>query len=381
MTTPETDAQTRTHRSAAACHLAVAACAGDAPLSPDRPEPVVRRGQQRGAGAALAGDDHSQRRRRHPPPAVLHRAQLLGQGLRHGRNRRAAAVCPAAALRLSTSPICWAVASSARRRAWRQPSSPRSPRSRSTTRKKRACTSRPRCWARYRRTCSSRRSLTVSATVSCRWLAYILVTTAALYTHYFAATVVMAQDVAIAIWFIAYAGAAVQRNGRELVRRVAPLVAAQALIALFYLPWLPTMATQFSNWPAISEFYSLPTLVNKLFFIFSMGFSVDPQAMWQNGLVTAAALVFALLLALGMAYRLLAKRTAHGARRASPCYAPGHGMAARAHPDHVRALLAPADVQSEVPAGSDAGILSAAWPWRAGHRRACSARARRCGAS
>jgi 4-amino-4-deoxy-L-arabinose transferase-like glycosyltransferase len=136
-----------------------------------------------------------------------------------------------------------------------------------------------------------------------RWLAYILVTTAALYTHYFAATVVIAQNVAIAVWLIVMLARRAS-NGRELVQRVAPLVAAQVIVALCYLPWLPAMATQFNNWPAISEFFGLPTLLNKIFFIFGMGFSVDPQAMWQNGLVTAAALVFALLLALGITYPL-----------------------------------------------------------------------------
>ena len=105
------------------------------------------------------------------------------------------------------------------------------------------------------------------------WIGYILVTTAALYTHYFSATVVLAQDIALSLLLL---GSYVRRpaNGLTLLA-VAPLAAAQVAVAICYTPWLPAMAGQFSNWPAISEFYNLVALVTRLFPIFSLGLSAS----------------------------------------------------------------------------------------------------------
>ena len=134
-----------------------------------------------------------------------------------------------------------------------------------------------------------------------------MVTAAALYTHYFAATVVLAQDIALAVLVVADVGALlaapfwssrvraqqaaplrphpekVQRHQieqgelvaplRSRFRTLAPLALAQLAVALLYLPWLPVMTGQFSQWPAISEFYTLPALVARLFPIFSLGLS------------------------------------------------------------------------------------------------------------
>ncbi len=125
--------------------------------------------------------------------------------------------------------------------------------------------------------------------VQMAWLMYILFTTAALYTHYFAATVVLAQDAAIVVMALAQG-----RNRGRFVRSLAPFAVAQVIVGLLYLPWLPALLGQFSNWPAISEFYSLPALVAKLFPIFSLGLSVEPRAAWLP------LLAFGVVLLLGM---------------------------------------------------------------------------------
>lgn len=122
------------------------------------------------------------------------------------------------------------------------------------------------------------------------WLGYVLVTVAGLYFHYFAATVVLAQDAALAILLARrLRGGA----GQRLARRLLPIAAGQGLVALLYWPWLPVMAMQFSNWPAISELYSLPQLVARLFPIFSLGLSVQPEA------ATWLLVLFAALLGIG----------------------------------------------------------------------------------
>ncbi len=128
------------------------------------------------------------------------------------------------------------------------------------------------------------------------WLAYIAVTAAALYSHYFAAAVALAQGLAIIVAFVLELLTAKnpRAHAQEEARRLWPFVAAQICIAFLYLPWLPVMAGQFSNWPAISEFYNLPVLVARLFPIFSLGLSI------QTGAVLLPLLVFGAFVLLGM---------------------------------------------------------------------------------
>ena len=156
------------------------------------------------------------------------------------------------------------------------------------------------------------------------WLAYIIFTTAALYSHYFAATVVLAQDVAVALialrllWQLrgtASAGAAAGLSTQPWLRSfILPLIVAQIVVALQYLPWLPVMSGQFSNWPAISEFYNLPVLVSRLFPIFSLGLSIEPAA------VALLLIIFAILLILGL---LPFPRSRHPQLDEATVHAPG----------------------------------------------------------
>jgi len=125
------------------------------------------------------------------------------------------------------------------------------------------------------------------------WPVYVLITAAALYSHYFAATVVLAEDVAIALVLL-WALIAGHSRQRPPATILVPLLVAQAIVAVVYAPWLPVMAAQLQNWPAISQFYSLPALIGHLLPIFSLGLSAEAV----NGVVV---FVFAGVLLLGIA--------------------------------------------------------------------------------
>ncbi len=121
------------------------------------------------------------------------------------------------------------------------------------------------------------------------WLAYVCSAAGAMYSHYFAATVVLAQGLLAAVLLVN--GARRRRAGAaQLVRRWLPVGLAFVAIACLYLPWLPVMARQFGDWPAISEFYGLRELVARLFPIFSLGLSSEPAQTLPELLVFAAVL-------------------------------------------------------------------------------------------
>ncbi len=125
------------------------------------------------------------------------------------------------------------------------------------------------------------------------WIAYVAATTAALYSHYFAATIILAQDMSVAAYLVVHlATRGRAESWRSMARRdLLPLLVAQAAVALFYAPWLPVMAEQFSQWPAISEFYNLVSLVAHLFPIFSLGLASDAARLMLPLLVFAAVLL------------------------------------------------------------------------------------------
>lgn len=123
------------------------------------------------------------------------------------------------------------------------------------------------------------------------WPAYVLATAGALYSHYFAATAILAQGLVV-LWQLVRA-VGIQRGMGDAARRLWPAIAGFMAVAALYVPWLPVMVRQFGNWPAISEFYTLPELIARLFPIFSLGFSIEPAA------VRGALLVFAAVVVIG----------------------------------------------------------------------------------
>jgi mannosyltransferase len=106
------------------------------------------------------------------------------------------------------------------------------------------------------------------------WAAlYILSTILLLYSHYFAATVIIVENLAFLWWLVA--GRQWQQD--HGIRRWSPLwrwVALQAVVGASYVPWLLLTREQLRVWPAISEPFGLTTLLSDLVRVFSLGLSV-----------------------------------------------------------------------------------------------------------
>jgi mannosyltransferase len=111
---------------------------------------------------------------------------------------------------------------------------------------------------------------------------YLLASALLLYSHYFAVTILVAQNVAWLWWL-----------KKRRLRFALGWVALQIVVVAAYLPWLLLAQRQLRAWPAISEPLQLTTLVFDVLRVFSLGLSADALP----DLVLAG---FALLLILGM---------------------------------------------------------------------------------
>ena len=92
------------------------------------------------------------------------------------------------------------------------------------------------------------------AVVNLSLLAYTLTTIAALYTHYFAFTLVLFENLSFLVWLL------LTWRLRRHMRQVGNLsyttglwIAAQLVVVLAFLPWLAFAGNQLTSWPAISE--------------------------------------------------------------------------------------------------------------------------------
>lgn len=116
-----------------------------------------------------------------------------------------------------------------------------------------------------------------------RWtVAYWLLTLALIYTHYYAVSLVVAQNLAwLALQFQA-------RRTEETGSRLSPRVwiPLQGSLALLYLPWLWYSRTTILNWPAISEPVTLDFIARETLRIFSLGPATEPGwSPWLWGFV------------------------------------------------------------------------------------------------
>lgn len=120
-----------------------------------------------------------------------------------------------------------------------------------------------------------------------RWpvVGWALVTALALYTHYLAITIVLAQNLA---WLVSLAIRARRGRGAEagLLPAAASWVAAQAVVALLYAPWLRLTWAQLHRWPAVSEPLGLAGLLRQALPLFVLGPFVPAGSL--PGLVAAA---------------------------------------------------------------------------------------------
>lgn len=98
---------------------------------------------------------------------------------------------------------------------------------------------------------------------------YILASILLLYTHYFAATMLIVQNLAFLWWLLTTRLPVTMRRLSVVLR----WTAIQITIAAAYLPWLVLAREQLRVWPAISEPLSLRTLLGDLLCVFSLGLS------------------------------------------------------------------------------------------------------------
>jgi len=125
-------------------------------------------------------------------------------------------------------------------------------------------------------------------------VAWVVVTAAALYTHYFAFTVVLAENLAFGLWLVGRTPTLTlpRLQGRELRAALLSWIVAQLAVALLFLPWLRVILQQWGNWPATSEPFDLPTLLVRAAAVFSLGRQVEPTAVvWPLVACTALFLV------------------------------------------------------------------------------------------
>jgi len=117
------------------------------------------------------------------------------------------------------------------------------------------------------------------------WLVYIAATTAALYTQYVGAFIVLVENLACAIrWLFSI------RNSQFAIRALAHWLIAQLVIGFAFLPLFLFAGGQLASWPSISEPLDLPTLLWRVLNVFSVGVTLDDSV--AIGIALAFGIVF-----------------------------------------------------------------------------------------
>jgi uncharacterized membrane protein len=127
---------------------------------------------------------------------------------------------------------------------------------------------------------------------------YAIATILLLYSHYFAATVIVVENLAFLWWLVAgwQAQHRLQQDQGTGIRPWSLLlrwVALQAIVAAAYIPWLLLAREQLRVWPAVSQSLGLMSLLLDLLHVFSLGLSVPAVS-------SLVLLGFAVLLLSGM---------------------------------------------------------------------------------
>lgn len=115
----------------------------------------------------------------------------------------------------------------------------------------------------------TRHSSRVTRTLA--WLLYLGATIATLYTQYVGAFVVVAENLAFAVWLLL-----AWRDKRPNIRHsIFFWVAAQVVVALACAPWYLLAGNQLATWPSLSEPFDLLALLWRVLNVFSVGRSLD----------------------------------------------------------------------------------------------------------
>ncbi|MGB8647844.1 MAG: glycosyltransferase family 39 protein [Anaerolineae bacterium] len=137
--------------------------------------------------------------------------------------------------------------------------------------------------------------------------AFLLTALAALYTHYFAPALLLAEGLAVGVWFLlAWRRGGPMAASRFRYRVAFWLALAGVLIVVAFLPWLVYAGNQLSSWPAISDRFSLPELTWRVLSAFVLG--IDTPLSDQAGIVA----LFGLLLLVGLLPPTFAARRPDG---------------------------------------------------------------------
>jgi 4-amino-4-deoxy-L-arabinose transferase-like glycosyltransferase len=106
-----------------------------------------------------------------------------------------------------------------------------------------------------------------------RWLwpalGYLAATCAAVYTHYFALTLLAAQGLGLMLWLAARRGR--EQHGQRARRALLVWAALFALVLGAYLPWLRLTWRTVLGWPGVSAPFTLGELAARLARLFPLG--------------------------------------------------------------------------------------------------------------
>ena len=126
---------------------------------------------------------------------------------------------------------------------------------------------------------------------------YIISGVLAIYTHYYALSLLLAQNLGMLAWWVIR-----RRRGRaawlSTARRLGHWGLTQALILLCYVPWLVISWDSLTGWPAVSPPLSLSEFLGEAARVLLLGVTVDSSRLsLAAGLVVATLALVGLILA------------------------------------------------------------------------------------
>ncbi len=115
------------------------------------------------------------------------------------------------------------------------------------------------------------------------WLLYIAATVAMLYTQYVGAFIIIAENLAFALWYlnairksaICHLQSAIRSLAHWHIGTLVNWFAGQLIVGALFLPWYLFAGGQLTTWPPISEPLDLPTLLWRVLNVFSVGLTLD----------------------------------------------------------------------------------------------------------
>ncbi len=102
---------------------------------------------------------------------------------------------------------------------------------------------------------------------------WVLSTTLALYTHYFALSLLLIANLVFGTWLLLGAW-----RIPDTRRRIIAWLLAQGIVLITYLPWLLLSWRQLQTWPAVSSAFTLTFLVGEVLRVFPLGLSAERTA-------------------------------------------------------------------------------------------------------